>query len=216
MGKFRILLVDDHPVVRNGLREMLSRRPEWEVCGEAATGREAISACERLKPDLAIVDISMPAMTGLDAVRQIRQTQPQIEILILSVHESDRLVREALAAGARGYMLKTDIGDDLVAAVDALRQHKPFFNAQVSEQLLRGIVEGGSSPKAELSGLLSAREWELVRILAEGKSNKEAADALHLSVKTIETHRAHIMAKLEIHSFGELVRYAIRNRIIEA
>lgn len=217
MAKVRILVADDHEVVRRGFRALLEARPEWEVCGEAVTGREAVEKAAQTRPDVVVMDISMPELNGLEATRQIVKAAPQVEVLILTIHDSEELVPEVLKAGARGYVLKSDAGKDLVAAVDAVRRHKPFFTSRVSEIVLEGYLRGDSrTGKAEMKrGRLTAREREIVQLLAEGKSNKEIAVALNISVKTVETHRANIMNKLGIHSVTELVRYAVRNRIVE-
>ena len=214
MKKLRILVVDDHQVVRKGVASVLSRRPEWEICGEASTGREALEACARLKPDVIVMDISMPDMNGLEATREIHKRNPNAEILVLSMHDSEQMVREVLAAGARGYVIKSSASDELVAAVTALAEHRPFFTSRIAETVLRGYLEG--EPASGAAGELSPREREVVQLAAEGKSNKEIAAALHITVKTVETHRAHIMRKLGLHSVADLVRYAIRNRIIES
>lgn len=210
MKKTRILIADDHQVVRKGIGCILGGRPEWEICGEAANGREAVDAAARLKPDLVIMDISMPEMNGLEATRHILKDNPRIEILILSMHESEQLVHDVLSAGARGYILKTDAGEDLVAAVEVLRRHKPWFTSKIAEVVLRGYVEGRPP-----SGPLGPREREIMQLVAEGRSNKEIAHSLGITVKTVETHRAHIMAKPGLHGVAELDRYAIRNVIIE-
>jgi DNA-binding NarL/FixJ family response regulator len=209
MTKMRILIADDHHVVRKGVAAMLSERADWEICAEASTGRQAIAIAARLKPDLAVMDICMPDMNGLDATRHILRQNPQTRVLILSMHESEQLVREVLASGARGYVLKGDGGSDLIAAIDALQRHKPFFASNVVEAILRGYRGEGSTNQ------LSSREREIVQLVSEGKSNKEIAAALHITVKTVETHRARIMSKLDLHSISDLVRYALRNHIIE-
>jgi DNA-binding NarL/FixJ family response regulator len=211
------LIADDHEVVRQGIRALLETHDGWEVAGEAVTGRQAVEKARRLRPDLVIMDITMPEMNGLEATRQIRKELPEAEVLVLSVHDSEQLVREVLEAGARGYVLKSDAGRDLIAAVETLCQHKPFFTAKVSEMVLEGFLKGGpasESGKATL-GVLTAREREIVQLLAEGQSNKEVADTLGISVKTVETHRAHVMAKLNLHSMSDLVRYAVRNQLIQ-
>jgi len=192
-------------------------RPDWEVCGEASTGREAVAAAARLAPDVVVMDISMPDMNGLDATREILKDNPRTEILILSIHESEQMVHDVLNAGARGYILKQDAGTDLIAALEAVRQHKVLLTSRVSEMVLRGYLGRGvaEAPVGTLSSRLSQREREITKLVAEGKANKEVADILNLSVKTVESHRAHIMEKLDIHSVAELVRYAIRNNITE-
>jgi DNA-binding NarL/FixJ family response regulator len=219
MKKTRILLVDDHHVVRRGVAGVIEdARPEWEVCGEASTGREAVAAAASLKPDVVVMDISMPDMNGLEATREILKNNPGTEVLILSVHESDQIVHDVLAAGARGYILKQDAGTDLIAALEAVRLHRLFLTARVSEVVLSGYLgraAAGTLPDAPFSRL-SPREIQIVQLVAESKSNKEVSNLLHVSVKTVESHRAHIMEKLGIHSVTELVRYAIRNNIVES
>ena len=210
--------MDDHQVVRRGVAGVIGdARPEWEVCGEASTGREAVATAARLKPDIVVMDISMPDMNGLEATREILNDNPGTEILILSVHESEQMVHDVLSAGARGYMLKQDAGNDLIAALEALRRHKLFFTSRVSEMVLGGYLGHGATEviaDAPFSRL-TPREFQIVQLLAESKSNKEVANILNISVKTVEGHRSHIMEKLGFHSITELVRYAIRNNIVE-
>lgn len=214
----RILVADDHDIIRRGLKELLTSRSGWEVCAEARTGREAVTFAEELKPEVVVMDISMPDLNGLEAARQIRKSLPRTEILILTLHFSDQLVREIVEAGVRAYIMKSDADRDLVAAVEALSNHRPFFTARAAEMLLDGFRR----PKTDIDtdtvirNRLTAREREIVQLLAEGKSSKEVAVSLGISVKTAETHRANIMRKLELHSVSELVRYAVRNQIIEA
>ncbi len=215
---FRILIADDHEMVRRGLRDILSAQQDWTVVGEALTGREAVGLAREKHPDLVIMDIGMPELNGLEATRQIIKEFPATEILILTMHESEQLVREVLDTGARGYVLKSDAGRDLVAAVAALRRHKPYFTTKVSEMVLTGFLNRGQRVEETEDAprlRLTPREREIVQLLAEGKSNKEVATSLCISVKTAETHRSRIMAKLGMHSIGELVRYAVRNRIVE-
>jgi len=217
MSTLRILLADDHEVVRRGLRALLEAKPGWEVVGEAATGREAVEMAKQLKPEVAILDISMPELNGLDATGQILKEIPQMEVLVLTVHDSEQMVREVLYSGARGYVLKSDAGRDLLAAVEALSHHKSFFSADVAHMVLQGYLQARppASPDSAPSRLTS-REREVVQLLAEGNSNKEVATALGISAKTAETHRANIMQKLGIHSLPGLVRYAVRNKIVES
>ena len=210
----RILLVDDHDVVRSGVRAILGAQPEWEICAEAANGREAVEQAKKLKPDVVIMDISMPELNGIGATRHIMRELPKTEVLILTMYESERLVREVLDAGARGYVLKSDAMRDLVSAVDLLTQHKPAFTSKVSEMMLRGYLNG-AAPKCAHDSRLSAREQEIVQLLAEGKSNKEVALALSISVKTAETHRTNLMRKLDLHSVADLTLYAVRNGIVQ-
>jgi DNA-binding NarL/FixJ family response regulator len=215
MRPLRILIADDHEIVRRGLRALLETKPYLVVVAEAITGRQAVEEAKRLIPDLVIMDISMPEMNGLEATRQIRRAVPTAEVLVLSVHDSEQLVREVLEAGARGYVLKSDAGRDLIAAVETLCEHKPFFTAKISEIMLEGFLKGGAIDPAKLSGSLTSREREVAQLLAEGKSNKEVAELLDISVKTVETHRSHLMEKLNLHSISDLVRYAVRNELIQ-
>lgn len=217
MAPLRLLLADDHEIVRKGLRSVLEAQRDCEVVGEAADGRQAIALVKELSPDIVILDISMPLLNGLEATRQILKIRPQTKVLILTMHESDPLIRDVLDAGARGYILKTDAGRDLVSAVESLRRNKTFFTSRVSQMILDGFLKGDSRPAdSETGGIrLTPRQREIVQLLAEGKSSKEVAVALDLSVKTAETHRANIMRKLDCHSVSEVVRYAIRNKIIE-
>jgi DNA-binding NarL/FixJ family response regulator len=217
MKTLRILIADDHDLMRRGVKALLQSRPGWEVCGEAHTGREAVSKAEELKPDVVILDISMPDLNGVDAAKRIRKASPDTEVLILSVHYSDQLIRDILEAGVRGYIVKSDSDRDLVIAVETLANHKPFFTPRATEVMLTNFNEGKT--KADLPETmrdrLTSREREIVQLLAEGKSSKEVASSLNISVKTAETHRANIMRKLQLHTVSELVRYAVRNQIIE-
>ena len=214
--KLRILVADDHDIIRRGLRQLLMTKPGWEIVGEAKTGREAVTAAEQLKPDVIVMDISMPDLNGLDAARQLQKTAPQIGILILTMYFTDQLVREVVDCGARGYILKSDADRELVNAVEALANRRTYFTREASEILLNGYSrpDVALDTKVVARNRLTAREREIVQLLADGKSSKEVANALKISVKTAETHRANIMRKLELHSVSELVRYAIRNQII--
>jgi DNA-binding NarL/FixJ family response regulator len=220
MAPFRILLADDHEVVRAGLRALLEEQNGWEVVAEAVDGREAVDKATKLKPDAVVIDIAMPSLNGLEAVRQIIKAVPHTKVLVLTMYDSDPLIQQVLQAGARGYLLKSDAGRDLVSAIDALRRNKTFFTPKVSQMVLEGYLDKGPKEKKEVgeaeSLRLTSRQREIVQLLAEGKSSKEVAAVLGLSVKTAETHRANIMRKLDCHSVTELVRYAIRNHIIAA
>jgi DNA-binding NarL/FixJ family response regulator len=209
----RILVADDHEVVRRGVRSLLEDQPGWSVAGEAQNGREAVEKAKELKPDVVLIDISMPELNGLEATRQILKAVPRTEVLILTRHDSEELAHEVLAAGARGYVLKSDAGRNLVAALDAVSQHKPFLTSTVSEMVLDGYLRNREEERAPRS--LTPREREIVQLLAEGKSNKEVAMTLNISVKTVETHRAKVMQKLNFRSITELIHYAVRNRIIQ-
>ncbi len=211
----RILIVDDHEISRRGVRQLLEGHPRWEVIDEAATGKEAVAKATELKPDVVILDITMPELSGLAAARQIVKTLPQAEILILTMHESEHMVREVLAAGARGYVLKTDAGRELVAAVEALGQHKQYFTSKVADMVLRGYLGEGQGEDGDGSlRRLTPREVEVLQMLAEGKSNKDVAFELDISIKTAIAHRANIMRKLGFESLSDLVRFAIRTKII--
>jgi DNA-binding NarL/FixJ family response regulator len=213
----RILVADDHDVVRKGLRAILQARRGWRVCAEAANGREAVEKAKRLKPDVAVLDISMPSLNGVEATRQIRKVSPRTEVLILTMHESETLLRQVVEAGAWGYVLKADPDRNVLAALEALSRHEPFFSlrftAMVSDDLLRRSPPSGKRQRSPHH--LSPREREIVQLLAEAKNNKEIAAILGISVKTVETHRARIMLKLDLHSVVELARYAIRNKIVQ-
>jgi DNA-binding NarL/FixJ family response regulator len=214
----RILVVDDHDIIRRGLKDLLTAKPGWQVCAEAKTGKEAVALAEQLEPEIVVMDISMPDLNGLEAARRIHKALPKTGILILTMHFSDQLVREVVETGARGYILKSDADRDLVAAVDCIANRRTFFTSRASEMLLNDYSRqpAGAVPELPRRNRLTGREREIVQLLAEGKSSKEVAVALGISVKTAETHRANIMRKLEIHSVSELVRYAIKNQIIEA
>jgi DNA-binding NarL/FixJ family response regulator len=207
----RILLADDHEIVRRGLKDLLEAEAGWRIVGEAATGREAVAKAKLLKPDVVILDLRMPELNGLEATRQIRRSLPGSEILVLTMSDSEELARTVLEAGALGYLLKSDAGRDVVAAVDSLGQHRPFFTSAIAMMVLQAFLNSGAAGTPGDS--LTAREREIVQLLAEGKSNKEVAAVLGISVKTAETHRANIMRKLDLHSTSDLVHYAVRNRI---
>jgi DNA-binding NarL/FixJ family response regulator len=217
MHSLRILVADDHDIVRQGLRSLLESQPGWVVCGEASNGREAVDLTGTLKPEIVIADITMPSMTGLEATRQILKANPKTQVIILTMHESQELLREVLDAGARGYVLKTDKGRELISAVEAVRHHNAFFTSKVAEMVLFGYLEtdGGVPKQTPRPQTLTPREREVVHLLAHGKSNKEVATALRISVKTAEAHRINIMRKLNAHSVVELVKYAMRNNMLD-
>ena len=214
MTSVRILVADDHEVVRRGVRGLLEAQAGWQVCEEAVDGREAVEKARKSSPDVAILDIGMPGLNGLEAARQIRKVCPRSEVLIPTMHESEQVVQEVLAAGARGYVLKSDAGRDLVAAVESLSHHRTFFTSSVAELVLRKYLDGETDGGKRDASFLTPREREVVQLLAEGKGNKEVADTLKISVRTADTHRTNIMRKLGCHSLSDLVRYAIRNNII--
>ena len=218
MSTLKILIADDHDIVRTGMIALLEDQPGWQVVAEAATGRQAVDKAKATTPDVVVLDVTMPELNGLEAARQIKKLLPQIEILILTVHESEQIASEVLKVGARGYILKSDAGRELVAAVKAVSAHKSYFTSRISQMVSDSTLkEGAQGIEAEdIGSRLTPREKEIVQLLAEGKSNKEAASALNISVKTVETHRTNIMRKLRFHSVGELVRYAVRNNIVSA
>ena len=208
----RILIADDHEVVRFGVRQILEGRANWEVVAEASDGKEAIAMAIETKPDVCVVDYSLPLMNGLEVTRQIRTRVPHSEILIFTMYDNETLVQGLLKAGARGYLLKADAKSHLIEAIASLASHRPFFTKGVSDSLLDVFMAG---PEKAISAITS-RERSVVQLIAEGHSNKEAARVLNISLKTVETHRATIMRKLQIASSADLVRYAIRNKIVEA
>jgi DNA-binding NarL/FixJ family response regulator len=220
MDLVRLLVADDHAVVRKGILSVIEEQEGWKVVAEASDGREAVEKAKQVKPSVAILDITMPGLNGLEATRQIVESVPRTQVLILTVHDSDVLAQQVLQAGARGYLLKSDVGRDLITAVDALLRNRTYLTATVSRLILDGYL--GKRPKADDSASLdspmrlTAREREIIQLLAEGKSSKEVAAILDISVKTAETHRANLMRKLDCHSVVELVRYAVRNMIVEA
>ena len=208
----RILIADDHDVVRSGLRHLIEAQPNWQVVAEASDGKEAIQKALETKPDVAVIDYSLPLVNGMEATRQIRAALPHTEVLSFTMHDNEALIQELLKAGARGYLLKTDAHRHLISAIEALAAHKPFFTSKVSEALLGSFL---SRPAREHESVLTQRERGVVQLVAEGYTNKQIAGLLNISLKTVETHRAAIMRKLQLSSPAALVRYAIRNRIVE-
>ena len=208
----RILIADDHEVVRSGLRKILEAQPNWEVVAEAGDGKDAIHKAVETRPDVAVLDYSLPLVNGIEATRQIRARLPKTEVLIFTMHDNETLIQDLLKAGARGYLLKSDAKRHLIGAIEALASHKLFFTAKVSEALLDSFL---ARPNREGSSLTN-RERGVVQLITEGHTNKQIANILNISLKTVETHRAAIMRKLNLSSSAALVRYAIRNRIVEA
>jgi DNA-binding NarL/FixJ family response regulator len=211
----RILIADDHGLVRRGARAILHSRRGWRVVGEAVDGREAVQKAIDLKPDVAVVDIGMPELDGVEVARQIREAVPDTEVLVLTMHESDQMVRRALDAGARGYLLKSDLTESLVKAVKDVSQGKRFLTPKVSEIVLEGFLKSRSRRQqgVKAGAATTPRETEIIRLLTEGKTNKETAAQLGITVRTVETHRAKIMLKLGLHSLAELIHYAMRQGI---
>jgi DNA-binding NarL/FixJ family response regulator len=209
------LVADDHEIVRRGLVSLIKSQPAWEVCAEADNGRQAVELAKQLKPGIVILDIGMPTLNGLEATRQILRENPQTRVLILTITDTDQAVREVLDAGARGFLLKSDAARDLLSAIEALQYNKTFFTARVAEMVLSGYRGTHGTSKKNVLPTLTPREREVVQLLAEGRSTKEVASHLDLSVKTAETHRSNIMRKLGLHSVSELVLYAVRNNIVQ-
>jgi DNA-binding NarL/FixJ family response regulator len=215
MGQLRILLADDHTVVRQGLRKVLEERPDWVVVAEAGNGREAVQKAEEVKPDVAILDVAMPLLNGIEATRQIVKRLPATRVLVLTMHADEAYVNQILKAGATGYLLKDSADVDLIQAVGAVSQGKSFFSPGVARLMLddyvRQLADRGITDRYES---LSEREREIFQLIAEGKANKEIAAILSISPSTVETHRARIMEKLDLHSAAEIVLYAVRRGVI--
>jgi DNA-binding NarL/FixJ family response regulator len=217
MTPLRLLVVDDHAVVRRGVRALLESRPGWEVCGEAVDGQDAIRKAADLKPDIVVLDISLPGLNGLEATSRILKESPESEVLILTMHHSEELAQQVIKAGARGYVLKSDADQSLVAAIEKLSQHQTFFTSRVAEFVLDSGARGENARPAveDPSRRMTSRERQIVQLVAEARSTKEVASHLGISVKTVEAHRTNIMRKLRLRSVSELVRYAIRNGIVQ-
>ena len=217
MPELRILIADDHELIRRGVRTLLEAEPGWKVVAEASDGQEALEKAKETKPEIVVLDIGMPRLSGLEAARRLKRTLPQIKVLMLTMHDSERLAWEVLNAGALGYVTKSDTARDLIIAIEALRRDKTFFTPKVDRIILDSFLDGGSSKRAkEMQGeQLTSRQREIVQLLAEGKTSKEVSALLNLSVKTVETHRANIMRRLSCHSVSDLVRYAVRNNIVQ-
>jgi len=213
-ARIRVLLVDDHTVVRQGLRRILESNSEIEIVGEVGDGRAAVEAVKRLKPAVAVVDISLPGLNGIEVTRQVSKTVPETKILILSMHADDAYIRQALKAGAKGYLLKDSDDHDLFKAVAAVSEGGSYFSPSVSRVLLDGYLGDHEEAYDELSGL-SDREREVLQLIAEGKSNKEVAQILSLAVSTVDSHRKHLMEKLDLHNTAALVRFAARKGLIQ-
>src|SRR6202051_762223 len=216
--RLRILVADDHELVRRGIRALLRVRRGWTVVGEAMNGREAVEKANRLKPDVAILDISMPDLDGLQATRRIRDAVPTTEIVVLTIHDSDQMVRRVLDTGALGYVLKSDLPTQLVKAVKDVSAGKQFLTPRISDIVLKGFLKTGNQVDTMGRSQVrpTSREGEVIRLLAEGKANKEIAIRLGITIRTVETHRAKIMLKVGVHSLAELIHYAIRHKIFTA
>ena len=212
---FRILVADDHPVFRLGLRSLIASHEGWEVCGEARDGREAVDKCMQLKPDLVTLDIGMPELNGVDAARRILMEDPLQRILVLTDVRSDQVTRDCLEAGVRGWVYKSDDTVELVTAIEALQRHRSTFSSQVCDLILDGYLRGSSDPVPMIAPSLSVREREVLQLVGEGKTSRQVARLIGVSLKTVETHRSNIMLKLNLHSTVDLVLYAVRNEIIQ-
>ena len=216
MNTLRILLADDHDVVRRGIKGLIEDNPAWTVCGEARTGRQAVELAAALQPDVAILDLAMPELNGIEATRQIIKVAPGTEILLFTIHMTEALLDEVVSAGARGYLLKSDAAQLINSAVDSVARHRPYFSPAVSAvahgDLARGARQHSETHPAQV---LTPREREVTQLIAEGRSNKKIAILLDLSVKTVETHRAAVMRKLGVNSVAGVVRYAVRNHLTE-
>jgi DNA-binding NarL/FixJ family response regulator len=208
----RLVVADDHPLMRRGICDLLETEPGWEVVAEANNGREAVEAVAKTKPDVLVIDLAMPELNGLTATREILRFFPKVEVVLLTMHNSDQAIREVLESGARGYVLKSDAEQDLIAAVKAVSVGKPFFTANVTEVVLKGYLN--RTEPAETLPELTTRERQVVQLLVEGKGNKDVAVAMRVSVKTVEAHRSNINRKLSLRSTSDLVRYAVRNGIV--
>ncbi len=215
MSAVRILIVDDHEFVRRGVRSILETHEGWQVVGEAQNGDDAIRIAAETCPDIVVMDISMPGLNGLDATRQIVRSHPETQVLVLSMHDSERLIRDVLSSGARGYILKSDAGRDLLAATESLLIGKPFFTPKVSEVVLSGYMRRAEAQRDPLSAeaSLTTREREILQLLAEGKTNREIGATLDISTRTVETHRRNLMSKLNLHSIADVVRYALQRHL---
>jgi DNA-binding NarL/FixJ family response regulator len=212
----RILIAEDHDVVRRGLRGLIGAREGWELAGEARTGRQAVELARRFSPDVVVIDLSLPELSGLDAIRQIRAEVPGVEVAVFSMHEDDVFVGDAVAAGARAYVLKSEPGGRVLDAVEALARHETYFTPRVADLLVRALVRARSgTPPGSGTEPLTEREREVAQLLVDGLASRAVAARLGITTKTVDTHRSAIMRKLGLASIADLVRYAIRNRLVE-
>ena len=217
MRRLKILVADDHEVMRTGVRALIEQEPEWQVCGTATNGQEAVDAARKLKPDVVILDMTMPELDGLEALREIKRALPNTEVVIFSAHHSEEVIGQLFEAGAKSYIQKSDASRHLVTAIKSLAEHKPFFTSDISQVLFAKFLSGSAGKKQNAQeNTVTSRERDVVRLLAGGNSNKEVANCLGISIRTAETHRATLMRKLGLESLAALVRYAIRNNIIDA
>jgi DNA-binding NarL/FixJ family response regulator len=211
----RILIAENHDVVRTGIRDLLDARADWEIVAEARTGRQALELARRTRPDVAVVDLSLPELAGVEAIRQIRADLPETEICVFSMHDDETFVGDSVAAGARAYVLKSESGARLLDAVEALSRHEPFFSPRVAGLVLSALASARSGGEPSPSDPLTSREREVAQLLVEGLGSRAVASRLGITPKTVDTHRAAIMRKLGMSSMADLVRYAIRHRLVE-
>jgi two-component system, NarL family, response regulator NreC len=217
MRPLRILVADDHEVMRTGVRALIEQEPGWQVCGTATNGQEAVEAARKLKPDVVVLDMAMPNLDGLEALREIKRALPNTEVVIFSAHHSEDVIGQLFDAGAKSYIQKSDASRQLIAAIKSLAEHKPFFTSEISQILFAKFLSGSAGKKQSgQKHTVTSRERDVVRLLAGGNSNKDVANCLGISIRTAETHRATLMRKLGLESLAALVRYAIRNNIIDA
>jgi DNA-binding NarL/FixJ family response regulator len=219
-ARYRVLAADGHAIARRGLRVLVESQPGTEVCGEASNGREVVEFVRNSKPDLVILDLVMPDTDGLEVIRAIREVSPKTEVLALAIHFSEDLAREVLAAGALGFILKSDADSELLSALDHMRRHQPFFTNKLAAAISQNFIHrpsagAGTAGQIVPTVSLTPREVEVVRLLAIGKNNKEIARTLEVSKRTVESHRNHVMRKMHFSSFSDLIRFAIRNKIVE-
>ena len=210
--RMRIMLVDDHEIVRQGIRSLIETCPDWTVCVEASDGQEALKLAEEFRPDLVVLDVSMPKMTGLDVIVQLKKLLPDTEILVLTMHDSERMVAQVLRAGARGYLVKSETGDELLKALTAVSRHRTYFSPSVSETLLKFYCDAESGQQHEQ---LTPRQRQIVKLVAEGNTNKHIAQILKISIKTVETHRSQAMERIGARSSADLTLYAARNELLQ-
>ena len=217
MHRLRVLVADDHEVMRTGVRALIEQEPGWQVCGTATNGQEAVDVARKLKPDVVILDMTMPELDGLEALREIKRALPNTEVVIFSAHYSEEVIAQLFEAGAKSYIQKSDAGRHLMTAIKSIAEHKPFFTSEISQILFAKFLSGSAGKKQDAhERTVTSRERDVVRLLAGGNSNKEVANCLGISIRTAETHRATLMRKLGLESLAALVRYAIRNNIIDA
>lgn len=215
MNRIRVLLADDHTILRDGIRALLEDQADMEVVGEAEDGLATVKMVAKLKPDIVVMDIAMPLLNGLEATRQIQRDFPQVKVLILTMHENEEYIRQVLAAGALGYVLKDAAARDLLGAIRTVNQGEAVLSPAITRLVIEDYLRWGDIRPEDKSNVLTPREREVLQLIAEGYTNKEIAEILSLSVKTIQSHRTNLMSKLDLHDRGELIKYAIQKKIID-